>query len=201
MSIKEEILKHIELLPESERMKIKEKIESMSEEELANILQEKSCFFCEVANKRIETFIVYENNNFLAFLDAYPAVLGQILIITRNHKQLSNFSKEEIEDFYDIIKILIYCFYKIGFRGYNLIINEGKVAGQNFDHFSCYLFPRRENDNFEIKWKRNEAKKEDLEKIFILMKNEIDKIKKIEDKNKIEKEIDDIIKFLKERKP
>lgn len=203
--LREEILKRIEFLPPEQKKIIKEKIESMSNEELMNFInqlnqtKDQICFFCEVANKRVATFIIYENNHFLAFLDAYPAILGQTLIITKSHKQkFSDFNKEEKDSFLDILKKIIEVFYKIGFKGYNLIINEGEVAGQNLDHFSCYLFPRKEKNEFIISWKRIEAKKEDLEKLFNIMRA---KIEEKEEKKELKKIEEDILKFLKERKP
>lgn len=199
--LREEILKQIELLPKEQKEILKEKIESMSDEELINFIKFKhqsQCFFCEVANKNIETFVVYENNFFIAFLDIYPAVFGQILIITKNHKQrFSDFTKEEIESFFEVLKNLIYCFYEIGFEGYNLLINEGKIAGQNFDHFCCYLFPRKENDGFSIEWKRREENKEELRKFSTLIREKIEKKK---EKLKLKEENNEF-KFLKERKP
>lgn len=36
------------------------------------------CVFCDIANKKIETSVVYENNNVMAFLDYEPINEGHI---------------------------------------------------------------------------------------------------------------------------
>lgn len=43
------------------------------------------CVFCDIANKKIETSVVYENNNVMAFLDYEPINEGHILLIPKKH--------------------------------------------------------------------------------------------------------------------
>lgn len=43
------------------------------------------CVFCDIANKKIETSVVYENNNVMAFLDYEPINEGHILLISKKH--------------------------------------------------------------------------------------------------------------------
>lgn len=43
------------------------------------------CVFCDIANKKIETSVVYENNNVMAFLDYEPINEGHIFLIPKKH--------------------------------------------------------------------------------------------------------------------
>lgn len=45
----------------------------------------KDCIFCRIVRKEVPADIVYEDNSVLAFLDAFPAVRGQVLVIPKKH--------------------------------------------------------------------------------------------------------------------
>ncbi|MFC1656352.1 HIT family protein [Patescibacteria group bacterium] len=44
-----------------------------------------NCVFCKIANKQITSSIIYENQNNIAFLDINPAMLGQVVVISKQH--------------------------------------------------------------------------------------------------------------------
>ena len=46
---------------------------------------EVNCVFCEIVLGRLPCFKVYEDNDFLAFLDIYPRVEGHTLVIPKKH--------------------------------------------------------------------------------------------------------------------
>lgn len=46
---------------------------------------ENSCIFCQIVNKKTPAYIVYDDNQFLAFLDIYPRVEGHTLVIPKKH--------------------------------------------------------------------------------------------------------------------
>ena len=43
------------------------------------------CVFCKIVNKEIHANIVYEDDNFLAFLDIHPQSPGHTLVIPKKH--------------------------------------------------------------------------------------------------------------------
>jgi len=45
----------------------------------------KDCIFCKIANKEIPAHIVYEDENFMAFLDSSPQSPGHCQIIPKKH--------------------------------------------------------------------------------------------------------------------
>lgn len=45
----------------------------------------KDCIFCKIVNKEIPAHIVYEDDDFLAFLDIHPVSVGHTLIIPKEH--------------------------------------------------------------------------------------------------------------------
>lgn len=46
---------------------------------------ENSCIFCKIVNKKAPSYTVYEDSQFLAFLDIYPRTEGHTLVIPKNH--------------------------------------------------------------------------------------------------------------------
>jgi histidine triad (HIT) family protein len=43
------------------------------------------CIFCKIVKGEIPSYKVYEDENFLAFLDIFPFIKGQALIIPKSH--------------------------------------------------------------------------------------------------------------------
>jgi len=44
-----------------------------------------SCIFCQIVGGKLPSFKIYEDDNFLAFLDIYPRVEGHTLVIPKKH--------------------------------------------------------------------------------------------------------------------
>jgi len=45
-----------------------------------------NCIFCKIIRKEIESYIIYEDKNFLGILDRNPINPGHILLMPKNHK-------------------------------------------------------------------------------------------------------------------
>ena len=54
---------------------------------------------------------------------------------------------------------------KLKSDGFNLVQNNGEVAGQTVFHFHMHLIPRYKDDNQKIGWKPGEPTQEELEAI------------------------------------
>jgi diadenosine tetraphosphate (Ap4A) HIT family hydrolase len=58
-------------------------------------MRDKNCVFCKIASGEAKAYKIYEDGKYFAFLDIFPNIEGQALIIPKNH-MCSLFS--EIED-------------------------------------------------------------------------------------------------------
>lgn len=58
---------------------------------------EQKCIFCKIIEGEIPSYKVYEDENFLAFLDVFPRVKGHTLVIPKKHyrwvNDVSNFGE------------------------------------------------------------------------------------------------------------
>ena len=56
--------------------------------------------------------------------------------------------------------------------GFNILQNNGEVAGQTVFHFHMHLIPRYESDQVSIGWKPGETTQEELNDLVKLIRGE-----------------------------
>ncbi|MDE1827649.1 MAG: HIT domain-containing protein [Candidatus Micrarchaeota archaeon] len=54
-----------------------------------------SCLFCRIANGEIPSYKIWEDENFYAFLDIFPNIRGQTLVIPKRHYQSDAFKLDD----------------------------------------------------------------------------------------------------------
>ena len=133
-----------------------------------------NCIFCKLANGDIPTNSIYEDEDFNVILDASPASKGHALILPKQH--FANIY--EIDP--DILakaallaqKVIVKETPILGCDGYNVVQNNGAVAGQTVFHFHMHLIPRYEAGNNEnaITWDHKEFTSEEFSQICESMK-------------------------------
>lgn len=100
------------------------------------------CIFCKIAEKKKNSEIVYEDDNFVAFKDISPKAPVHILIIPKEHIESVNHLEEKHKQ---LIGDLILTAQKIAEKvnikekGYKLAFNVGKGGGQIIDHLHLHL--------------------------------------------------------------
>ena len=100
-----------------------------------------NCVFCKIANKEIPCNKIYEDKEFLAFLDVRPLNKGHTLIISKKHFRwiwdVNNFGK-----YFEVVK-------KVEKGIKKAMKTEWVVlgaAGNEVPHAHVHLVPRFEND-------------------------------------------------------
>ncbi|OIP75941.1 MAG: histidine triad nucleotide-binding protein [Parcubacteria group bacterium CG2_30_36_18] len=100
----------------------------------------KNCLFCKIAKKETPTDIVYEDDKIIAFKDIHPKAPIHFLIIPKKH--IPSVDHLELED-KELMGGLILVAQKIAggkkLKGYKLIINVGRPAGQIIEHLHLHL--------------------------------------------------------------
>ena len=98
------------------------------------------CIFCKIANKEINSEIVYENKNVVAFKDLNPKAKIHILIVPKKHYEtiLDLDEKEIMEDMLTAVKEIAKE-YKIEEDGFRLINNCKEYGGQEVMHLHFHL--------------------------------------------------------------
>ena len=107
-----------------------------------------NCIFCKIGQKKIDANIIEENEDAIAFLDAFPLTAGHTLVITKNHyAKLQDIRFDEINNMFKLAyKILPSIEEGTDVQGTLLAIHNGKDAGQEIPHVHLHIVPRQPND-------------------------------------------------------
>lgn len=129
------------------------------------------CVFCKIIQKEIPSFVVYENDDVICFLDIQASTTGHTLIVPKKHYTNLFDLDEEIGE--KIMKAAKYVAEllkeKLNVSAVNLINNSGTLAGQTVMHFHMHVIPRYENDGIHISPKENEPDFDKLKQIHQLL--------------------------------
>ena len=131
------------------------------------MLKDEDCIFCQIADKKIPSQILFENDTNLAFLDIFPISNGHTIVIPKNHyKNLEDIPSGELTDLFKVVKKLSNKIYeKLKIDGYNILQNNFSAAGQIIKHFHVHIIPRRRGDGkFQLLIPREQSKEEELKK-------------------------------------
>ena len=131
-------------------------------------MRDENCIFCKLANGDIPTATLYEDDDFRVILDAGPASKGHALILPKEHyKNLYELDDEIAAKALVLAKKMITRLTDVlGCDGYNIVQNNGEVAGQTVFHFHIHLIPRYEGDKVGLGWKMGELTDEVRDEIL-----------------------------------
>ena len=115
------------------------------------------CIFCELANGRIPTNKIYEDDVCTAFLDISQATYGHCLVVPKQHfDDIFALDEEVGKHLYKVTIMLAKRMKeKLNLQGINILNNNGEVAGQTVKHYHIHLIPRYKNDDLIIEFKTN----------------------------------------------
>ncbi len=106
------------------------------------------CIFCKIIRGEIPCERILETENFITIKDANPKVANHSLIISRKHYEtFLDMSSELYEEFLETAKKTAE---KLSVKDFNLVVNNGRVAGQLISHVHLHVLPRREGDGFGL---------------------------------------------------
>lgn len=130
-------------------------------------MRDENCIFCKIANGEIPSKTIHEDEEFRVILDLGPATKGHALILPKNHfANLYELPDETAAKVMQLAKKMAgQMTEKLHCDGFNLVQNNGEVAGQTVFHFHMHLIPRYEGDDQKIGWKPGEPTQEELEEI------------------------------------
>lgn len=103
-----------------------------------------NCIFCKIISGEIPSKLIYEDDDFKAILDVSPATVGHVLILPKCHAEtLLDLPDDKASKILILAKKIIKAMMQVhGFTNYNLIQNNGRIAGQTVSHFHLHLIPR-----------------------------------------------------------
>lgn len=112
----------------------------------------RDCIFCKIVKGEIPCYQIYEDKDFLGFLDVNPKSEGHMLVIPKKHyENIFDISGE-------VLRNLIATAQKMAKKlkelpeidGVNILHASGESAQQSVFHFHLHLVPRRIGDDLDL---------------------------------------------------
>ena len=106
----------------------------------------KDCLFCKIANKEIDSDIVFENANLVVFKDISPASPVHLLLIPKKHvtsiMEIDRLEGPVVQEIMQTIKTMASDF-KLDEKGFRIVTNMGPYGGQSVDHLHFHIMGQR----------------------------------------------------------
>lgn len=115
--------------------------------------------FTKIIQGEIPCHRVFENDQLLAFLDVNPLSEGHTLVIPKRPvERLEDLPPEEAAEIARHLgAIARRVLAATGATDYNLLQNNGKLAGQVVPHVHFHIIPRHADDGLGYRWKPKPA--------------------------------------------
>jgi histidine triad (HIT) family protein len=104
------------------------------------------CIFCRIVSGQIPSRKVFETQNSLAILDAFPLTRGHTLVIPKTHYvKIQEMSKADNTDLFEMVRIVTRKIERLAPSSL-VAIHNGKESGQEVPHVHVHVIPRRQID-------------------------------------------------------
>lgn len=101
-----------------------------------------NCIFCQIVSGAIKAHVVYEDDEFLAFLDIRPLSAGHTLVIPKEHYRFV-WDVENVGGYFNVVQKVARAIQKT-FGTEEVFM---KVVGEEVHHAHVWLFPNPEKAN------------------------------------------------------
>jgi histidine triad (HIT) family protein len=129
-----------------------------------------SCVFCDIVARKEPAYIVYEDDDLIAFLDNHPIADGHTLVLTKRHyERLVEIPKPELAKLFTKTQELNETIMKkMSAQGSHISVNDGTAAHQIVPHIHIHIVPRKPGDGVTFTV-RKRLSKEEMERIGTLI--------------------------------
>ena len=130
-------------------------------------MKDQNCIFCKIANGEIPSTTLYEDEDFRVILDMGPATRGHALLLPKEHYANLFELDDELaaKALVTAKKVAARMKDALGADGFNLVQNNGEVAGQTVFHFHMHLIPRYAGDDVTVKWEGHSMDAEEMDQL------------------------------------
>lgn len=105
----------------------------------------KDCIFCKIANKEIPAHIVYEDDNFMAFLDINPQSPGHCQVIPKKHYRWV-WDVESIGKYFEAVQKVA----KAQQKAFSTEWILSKIVGDEVGHAHIWIYPAKAGPDSKI---------------------------------------------------
>ena len=128
-------------------------------------MRDANCIFCKIVAGEIPSRTLFEDEDFKVMLDVGPASKGHALIVPKEHyaniyelpDELAGKAMRLAKRMATHMTNVLNC------DGFNILQNNGEVAGQTVFHYHMHLIPRYKGSDEMILWNANHFIDEQME--------------------------------------
>ncbi len=136
------------------------------------------CIFCKIIQKEIPSYIVYEDEVVIAFLDISQVTPGHTLVLPKKHvPNIMEYDEELASEVFKRIPKIAKAITASNpaIKGVNILNNNGEVAFQSVFHSHIHIIPRySEKDDFGLKWVEHSLSSDELQTIAQSIANQME---------------------------
>ena len=121
-------------------------------------MRDENCIFCKIVAGEIPSRTLFEDEDFKVMLDVGPAAKGHALIIPKAHyADIYELPGELAGEAMKLAKrMATHMTTMLNCDGFNILQNNGEVAGQTVFHLHMHVIPRYKDDKVQITWDNGE---------------------------------------------
>jgi histidine triad (HIT) family protein len=136
---------------------------------------EPSCPFCKIVRGEIPSAKILETDDALAILDINPVNLGHVLLIPKtHHANLIELPESLAAHVGSLLPRLCKAVQAAtGADGFNVIVNNGRAAGQTVDHGHWHIIPRFDDDPVNWPWPHSQYAGDELNQMRFRIEREL----------------------------
>jgi histidine triad (HIT) family protein len=131
----------------------------------------KDCIFCQIVAGNIPSYKIYEDNNFLAFLDIFPITKGHTLVIPKKHYRWV-WDVEDIGSYMQVCQKIAKHYQRVTHK--ELVMSQ--IIGNEVPHPHIHLYPDLESSDTNAilssfaEHKKPQLKKEEAQQLLQKLK-------------------------------
>jgi histidine triad (HIT) family protein len=112
------------------------------------------CIFCKIVRGEIPSARLIETDEVIAFLDINPVIHGHTLLVPKAHHPILGDLPDALSGAVGSLlpRLCRAVAAATGAPGLNIIVNNGRTAGQTIDHCHWHIIPRFDNDVVNWPW-------------------------------------------------
>lgn len=108
-----------------------------------------ACIFCGIVDRSITAYVIFEDEQHIAFLDKYPISIGHSLVLPKAHfERVKDMSRDAFCALYSRVYVLNRVITsRLGATASHISINDGAAANQLVPHIHVHIIPRSHEDS------------------------------------------------------
>ena len=130
-------------------------------------MRDENCIFCKIMAGEIPSRTVFEDDDFKVIMDVGPAAKGHSLIVQKQHyADIYELPSELAGEAMKLAKrMATHMTTVLNCDGFNIMQNNGEVAGQTVFHYHLHLVPRYKDAAPILTWTQNHFSDEEMDEL------------------------------------